>query len=44
MPAKTDRKIPDSNTETKIKAAARSVFHKKDLPAPEQETLQKKQT
>jgi AcrR family transcriptional regulator len=29
MPAKTDRKIPDSNTETKIKAAARSVFHKK---------------
>jgi AcrR family transcriptional regulator len=29
MPGKNVRKSPDPNTETKIKAAARSVFHKK---------------
>ena len=38
-------KSQDTNTETKIKTAARVVFHKKGFARlPEQEILQKKQT
>ena len=33
MPAKNAKKAPDTNTEAKIKAAARVVFHKKGFAA-----------